>query len=279
MSTEKKQEKKAVDPFFAVIAKVYGVPASGISAIGEQPYLNKDGRLFLLKKLRTGKSAVKAIRFEFIKMSTSLIEPAVVKKTIVFKDGLEVEAMGEASQDSVGSQSVKQTLNMVAETRALNRAIWQAIGGDIMEQVQKNLETMELEEKDRDRIMEAGRVSYEEMERPTKPSETDDRERKLYQATAERIDAISSDEEALKRALEKINEMPLEAQAKGMIEEKILIALSKLRTAKGDKKAPKKKTAKTMKVTLPAKIKKGDIIAVNGKRVPVKKVTKKKNKK
>jgi hypothetical protein len=240
---KKGEKKKAVDPFFAVIAKVYGVPASGISAIGEQPYLNKDGRLFLLKKLRTGKSAVKAIRFEFLKMSTSLIEPAVVKKIIVFKDGLEVEAMGEASQDSVGSQSVKQTLNMVAETRALNRAIWQAIGGEIMGQVQNNLDSMEIEQKDRDRIMEAGRVSYEEMERPTAPAQADDREAKLYQATAERIDAISSDEEALKRALEKIKEMPLEARSKGMIEEKILIALSKIRTAKLAKPA-KKKTAK-----------------------------------
>lgn len=246
MSTGKKEEeKKAVDPFFGVIAKVYGVPASGISAIGEQPYLNKDGRLYLLKKLRTGKNAVKAIRFEFIKMSTSLIEPAVVKKTIVFKDGLEVEAMGEASQDSVGSQSVKQTLNMVAETRALNRAIWQAIGGEIMEQVQSNLDTMELEEKDRKRIMEAGRVSYEEMERPTAPNETADQEKKLYQATVERIDALSTDEEGLKRALEKIKDMPLEAQTKAMVEERIYIALSKIRAGKEEPgKAKKPKAAK-----------------------------------
>lgn len=250
MSNQPK-EKKAVDPFFAIVAKVYGVPQTGISAIGSQPYLNKDGRLYLLKKLRTGKDAVRAIRVEFLRMSTSLLEPSICKKTLVFKD-LEVEATGEASKDSVGSESVKQTLNMVAETRALNRAIWQAIGGEIMERVESNLETMNLSEEDRNRILEAGRVSYEEMERPKEAQEMTKKEQDLYAATAKRVDEISKDEVALRRALKNLNDWPLEAEKKALIEEKIRIHLSKLGShahsldespAKKKKKVAKKKGA------------------------------------
>jgi hypothetical protein len=241
MSKDEKK-KQAVDPFFAVVARVYGVPETGIDAIGSQPYLNKDGRLYLLKQLRKDKAnKVKAIRVEFIKTSMSLTEPAIVKKTIVFADGLEVEAIGEASKDSVGSESVKQTLNMVAETRALNRVIWQAIGGEIMEQVQNNLENMEISDEDKARIVEAGRVSYEEMQRPTPANEVNDKEAKLYEATVKRLDEISQDEKALRRALENLNDWPLEAAHKAIIEERIYIALSKIRKPESTGKAGKKK--------------------------------------
>lgn len=227
-----------VDPFFAVVAKVYGVPTNGISAIEGQPYLNKDGRLYLLDALCTGKRAVQAIRVTFMQMSTTAIEPSVVKKTIVFKDGREVEAIGEASQDSVNSKSVKHTLNMVAETRALNRAIWVAIGADVMKRANDNLEKLDIAAEDKARLMEAGRVSYEEMERPSE-KQAEAKDATMYGATAKRIDEISKDEEKLRRALGKIESMPLTAEEKVLIKQRIEGALALLVPTR----VPKKKKA------------------------------------
>lgn len=215
-----KEKNNKPDPFFDTVAKVYGVPAYGISAIGRQPYLNKDGRLCLLQDLRKGENAVRAIRVEFIQYSKSLNETAVVKKIIVFKNDIEIEAIGEASQDNVEVTNVKKTLNMVAETRALNRAIWVAIGADVMTRVQDNIEKMEMSDEDRARLLEAGRVSYEEMERPEEPK-TMHGSSKLYETTSKRIDEISDDEAALRKALEKVPTMPLSPDQKLAITDKI----------------------------------------------------------
>jgi len=243
----KRRAAEVVDPFFAVVAKVYGVPVNGISAIDGQPYLNKDGRLYLLDETCKGKDAVRAIRTEFIRVSTTAIEPAVVKKIIVLPKK-EVEAIGEASQESVNAKSVKHTLNMVAETRALNRAIWVAIGADIMKRVTENLETMEISDEDRARLMEAGRVSYEEMERPTEAQEkekTSDAD-KRYEAWAKRIDQVSKDEDALRRALTKVDtNNGLTKEQKVLIRQRIEAALSKFRgKAKPGPKVGKKKATK-----------------------------------
>lgn len=237
----KRREAELVDPFFATVAKVYGVPVNGISAIEGQPYLNKDGRLYLLDAICTGKRSVKAIRSDFIRVSTTAIEPSVAKKTIVFADK-EVEAIGEASQDSVNSKSVKHTLNMVAETRALNRAIWVAIGADVMKRATKNLETLDISDEDRARLMEAGRVSYEEMERPS-DKQAEAKAATMYGATAKRIDEISKDEEKLRRALGKVEGMPLTAEEKVLIKQRIEAALAVLLPTK----VPKKKAAKKKK--------------------------------
>lgn len=261
MSAEKKGgEKEKVDPFFAVIAKVYGVPETGISAIGKQPYLNKDGRLYLLQELRKDEHAVKAIRVEFIKYSSTPIEPSIVKKTIEFMDGVSVEAIGEASENSVGKQSIKLTLNMVAETRALNRAIWVAIAADIMKRVQDNLDNQEISDEDKARIMEAGRVSYEEMERPAESAkEGNPATMALYDATVKRLELIGKDEAKLRLCLKNLPTFPLEEHQKTLLRERIERALveiekpgkpgKKKSTGKAGKKkaAPKKKVIKKKK--------------------------------
>ena len=152
-----------VSKFCNQVAKIYGVPSMGVNAMGTQPYLNKDGRLYLLNELRKGKYAVKAIRTEYIQLSTSPDVAAIVKKIIVFFNGVEIEATGEASKDNVKLEAVKKTLNMMAETRAQNRAIWSAIAGDVWNRIAVNLgkaKDMTLEEKNR--VIEAGRMSYEE---------------------------------------------------------------------------------------------------------------------
>lgn len=217
---------KPVDPFFKVVASVYGVPETGIDAIDNQPYLNKDGRLYLLNELRKDEKGVKAIRVEFIKYSTNLNETSVVKKIIEFKNDILVEAIGEASQDNVETKGVKTTLNMVAETRALNRAIWVAIAGDVMTRVEGNLEKLEISEADKARLLEAGRVSYEEMERPD-TGKTDAKASSMYESTAKRVDEISKDEAKLRAALSKVEQLPLQAEHKTLIKQRIEGALRK----------------------------------------------------
>lgn len=242
---QKPERDNKMDPFFEVVAKVYGVPAHGISALGKQPYLNKDGRLYLLQELRKGDKEVRAIRVEFIQYSKSLSEAAIVKKIIVFRNDTEVEAIGEASQENVEVSNVKKTLNMVAETRALNRAIWVAIGADVMTRVQTNLEdeSLKISPEDRDRIMEAGRVSYEEMERPEEPK-TMHGSSKLYESTSKRIDEISDDEAALRKALEKVPTMPLSPDQKLAITDKIKGLLSNILPSIDVGAAPAKKVVK-----------------------------------
>lgn len=160
----KEEDAVAIAKFCNQVAQIYGVPSLGVNAMGGKPYLNKDGRLFLLDDLR--KNKVKKIQKEFVLMSKNLEEPAIVKCTIIFKDGHEVEAIGEASKQSVKLDAVKQTLNMMAETRALNRAIWLEIGGDVWRRVSKNLAAAKMSAEEKAKVAEAGNVSYEEMQQP-----------------------------------------------------------------------------------------------------------------
>ena len=219
---DKDIKKKAErDPFFDVVAKVYGIPVNGIDAIGTQPYINKDGRLYLLNELKTGKSALRSMKVEFIKMSTTIVDPSIVKKILLFKDDLEIEAIGEASQDNVENSSVKKTLNMVAETRALNRAIWNAIGADAMKRAETNLKTLKISDIDRARILEAGRISYEEMEKPNDNGKTPVKAVSMYDATAKRIEEISKNKEKLLGALSKVDSLPLKTEEKILISQRI----------------------------------------------------------
>ena len=162
---EEDSQKLAI--FCNQVAEVYGVPSLGVNAQGGNPYLNKDGRLYLLNELRKGARAVKSVKTEFVQLSTGLDIPAIVKKTIVFKDGVEIEAIGEASKDNVKLDAVKKTLNMMAETRAMNRAIWQAIAGDVWNRVAVNMARIKgLTPEEKARLVRAGSVSAEEMEQP-----------------------------------------------------------------------------------------------------------------
>lgn len=160
------EDQAKITAFCNQVAQIYGVPSLGVNAMGGNPYLNKDGRLYLLHELREGKAGLKATRKEFLNMSKSINEPAIIKVTLVFRDGHEVEAIGEASKESVKLDAVKQTLNMMAETRGLNRAIWQEVGHDVWKRVEKNLARAKMDDQEKARIIQAGTVSYEEMQRP-----------------------------------------------------------------------------------------------------------------
>lgn len=169
-SASQNDNAQVVAQFCNQVAEVYGVPSLGVNAMGSNPYLNKDGRLYLLHDLRKGsEQGVKAIRTNYLQLSTAPDIMSVAKVTIEFFDGHEVEGIGEASQQNVKLAAVKQTLNMMAETRALNRAIWKEIAGDVWNRVAQNLKQADMPKEDAERVKNAGRVSYEEMDGNQEP--------------------------------------------------------------------------------------------------------------
>lgn len=153
------------------VAVIYGVPSLGVNAMGGNPYLNKDGRLFLLYDLCKDKDAVESISTEFLQMSLASDQASIARVTIKLANGLTVNATGEASSASVKLDAVKKTLNMMAETRATNRAIWKIVAQRVWDRVAENIAT--LSEEDQKRVINAGAVSAEEMDRPA-PKITDD---------------------------------------------------------------------------------------------------------
>lgn len=159
----KEENSEILRVFCNQVAKIYGVPSIGVNAQGGQPYLNKDGRLYLLNELRKGKSKVTSMKTEYIQFSTNIEMPSIAKRIIAFADGTVVEAIGEASNQSVKLSAVQQTLNMMAETRATNRAIWQAIAGDVWNRVATNLAKSKMPQHTQDMVAKAGSVSFEEV--------------------------------------------------------------------------------------------------------------------
>ena len=153
------------------VAEIYGVPSLGVNAMGGNPYLNKDGRLFLLYDLCKGSDAVESISTEFLQMSLTPDQASIARVTIKLANGLTVNATGEASIKSVKLAAVQNTLNMMAETRATNRAIWKIVAQRVWDRVAENIAT--LSEEDKKRVVNAGAVSAEEMDRPA-PKVTDD---------------------------------------------------------------------------------------------------------
>jgi len=191
-NSDDRNEKQVAD-FCNQVAVIYGVPSIGVNAMGGNPYLNKDGRLFLLAKYKTGKQGVKAIRSVPLQMSLTPTETAIYKTTIYFKDGVEVEAIGEASKANINPKmtQVYNSLNMMAETRATNRAIWKAIAFDVWSGIAENLEKAKLTAEEKAKIINAGKVSAEEMSMPEPkdvfPTGTPDEE--LINQLKEKVDA------------------------------------------------------------------------------------------
>lgn len=187
----KEEDAQVVQAFCNKVAQIYGVPSLGVNAMGGKPYLNKDGRLFLLSKYRENKRAVKGIKTEFLSYAKSLTEMAIVKTIIEFKDGTFVEGIGEASKENCKLDAVKTTLNMMAETRSLNRAIWKAIAFDVWNGISENLAKMTVSAEEKQKIIDAGKVSYEEMQQPEVQNENP---------------TITPDEEIVIQLKEKIDE-------------------------------------------------------------------------
>lgn len=218
------KDSQALQTFCLGVAKVYGVPPMGVNSLAGQPYLNKDGRLYLLNSIMTGKRSLKAIRTEFLQLSANSETPAICKKTLVFRDGLEIEGIGEASKENVKLDAVKKTLNMMAETRALNRAIWEAIAGDVWDRVANNLAKSNIKDPETiNKVKKAGEVSYEEVVAPNKPQSKEMTTAEKFQKAKDMIKSLKT-RKAIADVIKKIQESDIydKEQKNKLIEELVV---------------------------------------------------------
>ncbi len=148
-----------------MVAEMYEVPPTGVVSMANQPYLNKDARIFLLNSFIAEKkvSRVKEMRTIFLQMSKTPEETAICKAVAILENGDYYEAVGEANRSSVKLDAVKNTLNMMAETRGLNRVIWKIVGGHTLNRVMDNIKKANVSDEEKETIVEAGRTSAEEV--------------------------------------------------------------------------------------------------------------------
>lgn len=151
------------------VGQAFGIPPMGVNILGGKPYVNKDGLLYKLNeysaKRAKGKGKLKGIKKEFIQYSLKPEDPAVMKAILEFDDGTFVEGIGEASKLNVSLDKVKASLNMMAETRAVNRAIRQHITFELWSEAMERFNTGKIaHDPDRALIEGAVIVSAEEMQ-------------------------------------------------------------------------------------------------------------------
>lgn len=151
-----------------VACKVFELPPQGITVLGNAPYINKVGWKIKQKQLLDG-SVVKTL---WVHHATPLEKYAIVEAKVMDKDGKEVaSAIGEATEASIKLAAVKQTLNMMAETRAKNRALFDALVAPTYEKALEVMEQMKLSEETKRKIGEAAKVTAEEMNETPQPLE------------------------------------------------------------------------------------------------------------
>ena len=196
------------------IAKVYNIPLPGITILANQPYINKDGLLYKAHEY----FKITNIKTEFIQTALKPDETAIAKATVSTKEGIEVEGIGEASRINVKLDLVKNTLNMMAETRATNRAIRKLIAMKLWEDVEKRLTKEKINETEKAKILEVGRSSYEEMDNESKDKTTTDENsvRNMALAAIDRCDDVDKLLDLIKRV--KKNKEYKEAIRKEIIE-------------------------------------------------------------
>ncbi len=208
--TSKEEMEDKTKKYCQMVAEVYEVPPTGVVVMGNQPYLNKDARYFLLQSFLNEKklSKIRESKIHPLQLSTSPEQSAIWKAIIVTEDSY-YEAIGEASAKSVKLEFVKSTLNMMAETRAMNRVIWKMIAGLTMERVMKNLNERKYEEDAKEAIIEAGRVSAEEVSHEDKKEEQSKKAFEVSKKTLEEKGVSHLSEEEIESLAEKIDKSTL----------------------------------------------------------------------
>lgn len=164
-------EDQKNEALITMVALAFAVPPIGVNILGGKPYLNKEALLYKLHEYsdreKAGAGRLKGIKKEFIQYSLKPSDPSVLKATLEFDDGTYVEGIGEASQDNVSLPAVKKSLNMMAETRAVNRAIRQHISMKLWSEAMDRIAKQGSDAATRALIENAATVSAEEMDQPT----------------------------------------------------------------------------------------------------------------
>jgi hypothetical protein len=148
---------------------VFKLPPQGITILANQPYINKVGWKIKMREYHTDKYRIKT---EWKHFADPNEQYAIVQAIIEVKDSKgnweEVSrAIGEATKTNIKLAAVKETLNMMAETRAKNRAMSDFIGARAIEDAVKMLGDMrkknQVSEEQAHVITEAAKVTAEEM--------------------------------------------------------------------------------------------------------------------
>ncbi len=146
---------------------VFEVPLQGITILGGQPYINKTG--WEIKRFQKTPKA----HFEKIwhHLATPTEKYAIVDVRLLDEKGQELgSATGEAAPENIKLAAVKLTLNMMAETRAKNRATSEALKGMVLTEAVRKMNEMVKKQKmtsqEAEIITEAARTSAEEINQP-----------------------------------------------------------------------------------------------------------------
>jgi len=152
---------------------VFKLPPQGVTILANQPYINKTGWKM---KMREYYQDNYRIRIKWHHQATPNEKYAICEAKIELKDTKTGEwdevssATGEATPQNIKLQLVKETLNMMAETRAKNRAMSEFVGARAIEDAVKVLTTMknknEVSDEQASTITEAAKVTAEEMNAP-----------------------------------------------------------------------------------------------------------------
>jgi predicted translin family RNA/ssDNA-binding protein len=173
MTNAREDIKTAVaQQMMSLATAVYKLPPQGITILANQPYINKTGWKMKMREYHEDKYR---IRTEWKHLADPSEKYAICEAIIEVKDSKgnwdEVSrAIGEATEASIKLQAVKQTLNMMAETRAKNRAMAEFIGARALEDAVKTLNIMrnknEVSSDQVNVISGAAGVTAEEMNAP-----------------------------------------------------------------------------------------------------------------
>lgn len=147
-------------------ARVLGVSPFGVNILGNLPYINQIG---LKQKAEQYGGKDIMFKYEWIKYSNDDTDKAICRcKIVKGNKDLTDWVVGECSPSSMKMGTLKGYQNHMAQTRARNRAILEAFGIRIHEEMLKNIEKLyqqkEITAKEADKASTAAITSAEEVE-------------------------------------------------------------------------------------------------------------------
>lgn len=191
-------------------SKIFEVPVQGVTILGGNPYLNKVGLRFKTEAYYEGFQTTT----EFIHYADPREKWAICKATVYDKDMKVIaSATGEATPDNIKLAMVKQTLNMMAETRAENRALSKLTAPkmykDAMQKMTEIAKEQKMTQDQMDSIANAGKVSAEEIDKSEDKAPTTKETMQAQSSYIERvkIQAFKSGAKSELDTLEMINKV------------------------------------------------------------------------
>ncbi|XOB41773.1 MAG: hypothetical protein ACKKMS_00010 [Candidatus Nealsonbacteria bacterium] len=153
--------------WITLASRVLNISPFGVNILGNLPYINKLG---LMQKAKQYNKGVE-FKYEWIKTSQDDTDKAVCKcKIVIGPKELTDWIIGECSPSSMKMSTLKGYQNHMAQTRARNRAILEAFGVKIHEEMMENIARLytkkEITEQEAVKIGEATKTSVEELQLP-----------------------------------------------------------------------------------------------------------------